>query len=278
MRLAPTPPIAATATTPPLDVGVGRVESPVLVDPTANELASTYANAQALEGAALLRELHELTSATHEPRSYRSARREMFRTVEDLDGRDEVVDLYSGRRIRAVDGLRAASKRGLTTEHVWPQSEGATDAARSDLHHLRPALKALNTFRSNLPFGEVVETEWRSPAVPGVAERSSIGTDSSGTKVFQPRASIRGDLARDQLYFFTRYHAGDRPDGYSTGNFRHSLPTLLDWHAADPVDASERRRNEAIAHLQGNRNPYVDHPEYVDRIDFPARLSASPRR
>ena len=82
---------------------------------------------------------------------------------------------------------------------------------------------------------------------------------------------MRGDLARDQLYFFTRYH-GDRPSDYSLDNFSVSLPTLLKWSKEDPVDAAERARNEAIFELQGNRNPYVDRPSYIDTVGFSEAL------
>lgn len=230
-----------------------------------------YASTQGKEGVELLRELHDISSTWHRHRSYSNARSMMFRIVEDLDHDDVVVDLYSGKEIRGVSGLTDATRAGLTTEHVWPQSEGATETAKSDMHHLRPALQELNTHRSNLPYGIVKDPTWASPAVEGVKELSVIGTDESGTKVFMPRASVRGDLARDQFYFFTRYH-GDRPEGYSTGNFLHSLDTLLRWHEEDPVDDAELARNEAIARLQGNRNPYVDRPSFVDRVGFDEQL------
>ncbi len=230
-----------------------------------------YAPAQAKEGAALLGVLHDLSEQYHQERSYTNARSMMFKFVEDLDNDDVVTDLYSGETVSGVGGLRTATKKGLTTEHVWPQSEGATEAAKSDMHHLRPAFQSLNTHRSNLPYGVVKDPVWASPPVKGVDELSMVGTDETGTKVFTPRASMRGDLARDQFYFFTRYH-GDKPGGYSTGNFLHSLKTLLQWHADDPVSDAERARNEAIARVQGNRTPYVDHPEFVDKVGFSERL------
>lgn len=258
--ISPTLPRLATPATP-----ASASESP------APSVDSYYAAAQGKEGAALLTALHDLSVEHHRPRSYDDARRTMFRTVEDVDGDDVVVDLYSGARVASVSGLRSATRAGLTTEHVWPQSEGATDVARSDMHHLRPAISSLNSHRSNLPYGVVRDPEWANPPVDGVGELSLVGEDDSGTKVFTPRASMRGDLARDQFYFFTRYY-GDKPDGYSTGNFLHSLQTLLAWHAQDPVDDAERARNDAIATEQGNRNPYVDRPQYVDAVGFTERL------
>jgi endonuclease I len=195
----------------------------------------------------------------------------MFRSIDDPDRDDVVTELYSGRQVPKISGLTSATAAGLTTEHVWPQSQGATDVARTDLHHLRIADGRINTHRSNLPFGEVDEVVWQTRKVAGVDERSRVGYDTDGVKVFDPRPSIRGDLAREQLYFYTRYQL-DRPTDFSLDNFRQSLATLRKWHEEDPVDDAERARNSAIAKLQGNRNPYIDHPEFVQRVGFTESL------
>lgn len=257
-----------------MDVRAGvaaPAEGPAPDDRAPRDVDDYYAPAQGKRGVDLLRSLHDLSATWHRDRTYAKARSAMFKVVEDLDGDDVITELYSGRKVDGVSGLRSATKHGLTTEHVWPQSEGATAVAKSDLHHLRPADGTLNSHRSNLPYGVVKDAVWASPAVDGVGEISLVGTDADGTKVFTPRSSMRGDLARDQFYFFTRYH-GDRPDGYSLDNFRVSLPTLVRWHAEDPVDDAERARNEAIFRIQGNRNPYVDRPGFVERVGFDAKL------
>ncbi|MNL52021.1 Extracellular ribonuclease precursor [compost metagenome] len=78
-------------------------------------------------------------------------------------------------------------------------------------------------------------------------------------------------MARALLYFYTTYAVAKSP-GVWLDNFRVEHDTLLKWHREDPVDADERRRNEAIYKLQKNRNPFIDHPEYVEAIGaFPAR-------
>ena len=271
MQLSPLAPLAPMAVARASTAPAAAASSPKEPPKAPTDVKQYYATAQGKEGVALLRELHDLSETYHRVRTYENARSMMFKVVEDLDGDDVVTDLYSGEQVAGVTGLTTATRKGLTTEHVWPQSEGATEAAKSDMHHLRPAFQSLNTHRSNLPYGEVKNPDWANPPVKGVDELSLVGTDETGTKVFTPRASMRGDLARDQFYFFTRYH-GDRPEGYSTGNFLHSLQTLLKWHVEDPVDAAERARNEAIARLQGNRNPYVDHPEFVEKVGFSEQL------
>ena len=41
---------------------------------------------------------------------------------------------------------------------------------------------------------------------------------------------------------------------------------LLTWHTQDPVNAREIARNNAIYAQQNNRNPYIDHPEWVQTV------------
>ena len=73
-------------------------------------------------------------------------------------------------------------------------------------------------------------------------------------------------MARATLYFLLRYpgQIGDAERELQ----RQRLPVILDWHARFPPDVYERHRNAAIAELQGNRNPLIDHPEWAERIAF----------
>ncbi|MEO6867351.1 MAG: endonuclease [Gaiellales bacterium] len=260
---------------PPLDVA--RTDAPTsqpAAGPAAPSVDSYYAVADGKHGVELLGSLHQLASKQTVEHSYVEARQLLFASVEDPADQDVITELYSGREVPNIDGLEAATDAHLNAEHIWPQSQGARDVAKTDLHHLRAADAALNNMRSNLPFGEAKAITWSSPEVKGVDELSVIGTDADGNQVFMPRESVRGDIARDQLYFFTRYHpiaAGGsdaRSGKYLLDNFQISLPTLLEWHAKDPVDDAERSRNEAIFHLQGNRNPYVDRPDLVKQVGF----------
>jgi deoxyribonuclease-1 len=189
---------------------------------------------------------------------------EMFSVVDDPDGDDRLEEFFTGDEVGPISGRKDAFDRGINTEHTWPQSKGATGIAQSDLHHLRPSDIRTNEKRGSHPYGDVIRTEW---SVGEGARQAKLGVDALGETVFEPRQDIKGDLARGLLYFYTRY-AQSRPGDFTLENFRHELPTLVRWHNADPVTDAERARNSAVQRVQGNRNPFVDRPDFVEQLKF----------
>ena len=148
----------------------------------------------------------------------------------------------------------------LNTEHTWPQSKfsGRFDKnmQKSDLHHLFPADNEMNSVRGNNAFGEVVKDK-KTLKCPV----SRYGTPAGGgADVFEPPKDHRGNVARALFYFSVRYELPI--DGKQEAALRK-------WNQEDPIDDEEIARNNAIQGAQGNRNPFVDYPELVDRItDF----------
>ena len=119
------------------------------------------------------------------------------------------------------------------------------------------------------------------------------GPDGNGGS-FQTWGKRRGDIARAVLYMAIRYEGGDdintsqsEPDLELTDDrskivitsaspaYMGLLSTLLAWHSADPPDAAERERNEVIFSFQGNRNPFIDHPEWATSSLFTSAKPAS---
>ncbi|MCW2921547.1 MAG: endonuclease [Thermoleophilia bacterium] len=228
------------------------------------DLTKYYATAQGKEGAELLRALHLIVRTGHVDRGYAQARDELFGEVEDLDGDNRIEDLFTGEVRGPITDRKNGYDKGFNTEHTWPQSKGATGIAQSDLHHLHPADTITNERRGHLPYGDVVTIDW---SVGEGVHQAKRGVDALGTTVFEPHAAVKGDIARGLLYFYTRY-AQSRTSDFTLENFRHELPTLLAWNKADPVTDAERARNDAVQKVQGNRNPYVDHPEFIDQVKF----------
>lgn len=158
-------------------------------------------------------------------------------------------------------------------EHSFPKSwfnDGYP--MYTDLNHLFPTDGYVNNRRGNQPYGTVNSPTWTS------LNGSKLGPNNypgfTGV-TFEPRNEYKGDLARGQLYMVTRYEsqvAGWQGNGNANDILNGTaypaldswyIKMLFEWHNADPVSAKEIARNNAVFALQGNRNPYIDHPEYV---------------
>ncbi len=188
-------------------------------------------------------------------------------------------------------------------EHSTPQSwfKNGTYPMFSDLHHIFPTDGKVNGLRSNYPYGEVQNivnvNGFQNPSQNG----SKLGTGTNfgynGT-VFEPIDAYKGDVARASLYMATRYEDGIITDNWSANGSANELflsladepdpakrrlqiydawqvKTLIKWHLQDPVSQKEIDRNNAIYYQQvndgglksqHNRNPFVDHPEFVMAI------------
>jgi endonuclease I len=230
--------------------------------------AGYYSATQGKTGTALIDALYRIVCRAR-VLGYTSARDSLYANVEDPDNDDLMADVYFGR-VDTVNSRATADSANFNTEHAWPQSKGAADdPAMSDIHHLFPSDETANSQRSNLPFGVVVDTLWIGADSDGDGDVSVQGLDAERDPVFEPRDSKKGDIARALLYFYVRYK-NDPTENFTLENFIDEEATLIDWAADDPPDAHERARNALIFRAQGNRNPFIDRPEFVAAIgDFP---------
>ncbi len=184
--------------------------------------------------------------AGHDTLNYTEARVHMFAWIDNVDG--EVEGVYTGKKVATVE-IPDASQ--LNTEHTWPQGRSGGDpATESDLHHIFPTDPDANQERASLNFGVVVNAEWE---VGG----SKRGRDAGGDTRFEPRDQHKGDAAR-AIFYYAVIYGQDVP--------AYEEEVLRQWHADDPPDDRERRRNQAIDNVQGSRNPFIDFPELVGRI------------
>lgn len=144
-------------------------------------------------------------------------------------------------------------------EHVVPQSWfSKKEPMRGDLHHLFACESGCNSFRGNHAYDQFA---------PDEAYRDMCGRRE--TNRFEPTAG-KGAVARATFYFLLRYPGGIDLDLSLMDADR--IARLKDWHAGDPVSIYERHRNQAIFAAQGNRNPLIDFPDWVDAIDWTAGL------
>lgn len=172
-------------------------------------------------------------------------------------------------------------------EHLIPQSyfdNYAIDPMKNDAFHVIPSDGYVNGQRNNLPFGRVNSATYTSTngSKKGSNLNSGYSAGYSGT-VFEPIDEFKGDIARSFFYFATRYEnimsnfyntangstteAKAMFDGSNNKVFSDTfLNILITWHLNDPVSAKEIAINNRVYQHQGNRNPYIDHPEYVCQV------------
>lgn len=144
----------------------------------------------------------------------------------------------------------------------WPNINGREVLEFNDLHNLFPAHQVnANARRSNNPFGIVANPTYTSPTGFG-----KLGTDANGKTVYEPKDDQKGDVARALFYMLVHYN-GQRGYQWRVPPAQ-DINILLQWHQQDPPSNLEIARNEYIFSIQKNRNPFIDNPEWVDRINF----------
>ena len=178
-----------------------------------------------------------------------------------------VILFYTGWSVSA----NQTAGEGWNREHVWAKSHGdfgTTNGPGTDCHHLRPADISVNAARGNMYF-DYGNTFYVDPSgATGCKFNTSLD-------VWEPRDVEKGDAARMIFYMAVRYEGDDAfPDlevvDYIPTNdalpLFGDLSTLIEWNQLDPVDAFEMNRNNVVYKWQKNRNPFIDHPEYVNLI------------
>jgi len=219
-----------------------------------------YEGAGGLEGDLLKSFLHDLID-DHTVISYGGLRDALQDSDEDPDNPNNIILIYSGKSVSSTWDSGSTWNR----EHVWPRSHGdlgdGSNPAESDMHHVRPAHPSVNSSRSNLDFDE------------GGSLVNHTTDSYKDSNSFEPRDEVKGDVARMIFYMAVRYEGDDSyPDlelnNYVSngGPYMGKLDILLKWHREDLPDEFEMNRNDVIYSYQGNRNPFIDHPDFVELI------------
>ena len=238
---------------------------------------SYYEGARGLKGIDLKNKLYEITRANHRKISY-GGLYDAYETSDvpiNPDGTKKngsIYLTYSGEDITIA--TMNASHTTYNREHTWPKSYGFPNDNNnmySDLHHLRPCYGPINSSRGNKFFADSTTSNTYNP--DGVLK----DTKSTGFK---------GDVARMMFYMATRYENSGSDIDLELRNVSGSISSsyydfssgasatmgdfesMFRWNAAglDPVSDFEMNRNNVSHMLQGNRNPFIDHPEFAIMI------------
>ena len=223
-----------------------------------------YDTATATSAAPLKQELHDIV-AVYIFRTYDQARQALAILDADPTNANNVRLIYNGQSVSKVWDAGVTWNR----EHTWPRSLGVGTSGpdNSDFQMLRPCNSSVNSSRGNKPFGTLNSSYW-DPDLLGGADR--------------------GEMARTMFYADVRYDGTEANtvdltlvNGFPSTNQMGDLALLLQWHYAYPPETMERRRNHLVWNPdpaawydpivnpnsfvwnQGNRNPFVDHPEYA---------------
>lgn len=236
--------------------------------------ANYYALSEGLSGDNLKAALHNIIKE-HKEFPYSNSSTDTWdilkQTDKDTVNSDNVILIYSGWGINAAQEFN--NEKGWNREHVWAKSHGGFNTSPgtgTDVHHLRPSDISVNAERGNKDFDN----------------GGNIYVDADGTTEcrtdndsWEARSVVKGDVARMLFYMAVRYEGENGEldlelvDQVNTAalttsgkGYHGKLSTLLEWHKADPVDSFEIKRNNIIYSFQENRNPFIDHPEFVDKI------------
>ncbi len=232
-------------------------------------LADYYDGTEGLYGDELKTALYNIIKG-HTTYTYADLRDYILpNTDEDPDNSDNVILIYTGRSQSkdSFGGLPGDWNR----EHVWAKSHGDFGTiipCGTDAHHVRPCDVGVNSIRGNKDFDN------GGSAVYGYYGDYAGNTDSDS---FEPRDEAKGDVARMIMYMAVRYEGENGEPDLEMVDYIPSSPdgqpyhakesTLIQWHLDDAVDPFEMTRNEKIyTNWQHNRNPFIDHPEFVERI------------
>jgi len=196
---------------------------------------------------------------------YSTARDTLFSKIDSV--KDSLTCIYSGHTLYMdprLDPTVAVYLNGITnginTEHSWPESKGASGLARSDMHHLYPSKSKVNSNRNDHPMAEIPDNQTKTwflraletGTIPSVSR--DLYAESTNDR-FEPRESVKGNIARSLFYFYTMYK--EQADAADPDFFNIQKDVLCNWAYLDPVDQTEWNRTKKIAIYQGKENPFV---------------------
>ena len=201
----------------------------------------------------LLQSLRTLMTSTHKKTSTYDNCRDYANRTDCENGNGKVLLVYTSY------SATMSQYNGWNREHVWPKSLGGnnTSGGGADLHHIRPSDASVNSSRGNKKYGNVDGGTAKYGSNPATG---CLGGHYNST-YFEPLDNVKGDVARICLYVYVRWGSNWGAD--SITEVFQSVDVLLEWMALDPVDTWEMGRNEVVESIQGNRNVFIDYPEYA---------------
>jgi len=255
-----------------------------------------YEPCRGLKGRELKNALHDIIKGHNVGHTYKGLAT-IFQVIDaDPDNSNNMIFAYEGSRAKSTNFSGSGSyESGNNREHTRAKSLGFPDDnndAYKDMHHLRPINGWINTQRGSSPFGKVSKVSTNYGNSYSEFAGDLRGTTAKGVSVFEPKDEFKGDVARMIFYMATRYSdtdinlevtgtginatkfnnfSSEAKSTYTTTNpaTHGEFEDLYDWATSgiDPVNDYEMNRNNTIdMKYQHNRNPFIDHPEFLIMI------------
>lgn len=210
--------------------------------------------------------IHDITGVGYISLGYNIARDNMFMSIDNerTNGQGATQNtlecVYTGRQaVGYVDRTDCQNSFSFNTEHTFPQGIfGSLEPMKSDLHHLFPTDNDANNKRGDNPFAVVPNPTWTD------------GGSRADNFYFEPRDAQKGRVARALFYFILRYQ------NYSNFVDAAQEAVLRNWYTTFPVSAADLVRLDDIQAIQHNRNPFVDYPQFIERIHSFINTSTEP--
>ncbi|MNK36069.1 Extracellular ribonuclease precursor [compost metagenome] len=259
-----------------------------------------YSGTENLTGYALKSKIHDIISTKTYNFHYDDLKTLYGQTDIDryydygADNNTFLLDIYSNNptgttayhyTLDNIIGSANAEGLGWNREHMMPQSSfNNAYPMYSDLFFVIPTDARINQLRSNYPYGKGGSTVFHSFSNGSKILSNATPNATYTGRVYEPIDEFKGDVARVLLYFAVRYegklgafnfttNANDPTkdqnplDGSEEKAYENwYVAMLLNWHQQDPVSQREIDRNNSVFNIQKNRNPFVDHPEWVEMI------------
>ena len=209
-----------------------------------------YASCEGLTGDALKNQLLKINKPVND--SYDWSRYEAADEAEDDS--TCILSLYTRHNIKKNSHCGSYSWTTWNREHIWTQS--AFPKSDADNHNIFACEGKINGERSNKIFAEggnqvIISYSKSGPSYPTDCKQTS--------STFEPCDAAKGEVARSVMYGTVMYQ-------YTMTQEIDTIELALKWHLQHQITTRETKRNETVYGLQGNRNPFVDHPEYACKI------------
>ena len=264
---------------------VSNIQSPVVAETTQvtstsstdvqwtnDDFGDYYKSLFESSSSSLSSNLTSLISSTHKTLTTYDGLLSVFNKADvDPNNSNNILWFYTGTSVSKPSNFSGSTNR----EHVWPKDGGDAFPEKTgpgaDGHHLRPTDSQLNSTRGSLSFGEVAQTTSNIVKQNGSTTYGKTADElcyKSGS-FFYPAKGYRGQTARIIFYMASRWGSQYNLKMVSgAGNCKTigDLPTLLKWNLEEPVCETEVFRNNEVAKIQGNRNPFIDNPHLACAI------------